>query len=229
MGHIGRRSGKLEPANPSRSIQDGSGGTMQAKKATVIFGLAVVLAAATGLTLWITGSRNPNVGVETAANALHPRPSEELAPFDWHDEPVDLPALTFATADGTTLTMADFQGQMVLINLWATWCAPCLREMPMLDTLAAEAEGPGLTVIALNQDRAGLEAALPYWEDKAFTALDLYLDDGLATGRALKPTGLPLTVLIDKDGREIARLAGIAEWDDPAVIAYFKAVAEGGS
>ena len=170
----------------------------------------------------------PGGNPKSEETALPPRPSAELAPFEWHEEPVALPDLTFTSADGDVTNLADLSGQFVLINLWATWCAPCLREMPMLDALAAAARGPGLKVIALNQDRAGLEAALPYWQDKGFSALDMYLDEGLATGRALKPTGLPLTVLIDPEGREIARLAGIASWDDPEVIDYFKAVAAAG-
>lgn len=181
---------------------------------------AVILAAAAAF--WLVA---PGGQPETQESALPARPSAELAPFEWHEAPVALPDLAFTSADGAITNLTDLNGQFVLINLWATWCAPCLREMPMLDTLAAEASGPGLKVIALNQDRAGLEAALPYWQDKDFSTLEMYLDEGLATGRALKPTGLPLTVLIDPEGREIARLAGIAAWDDPEVIDYFKAIA----
>lgn len=172
---------------------------------------------------------SPGGDPETQESALPPRPSAELAPFEWHEAPAALPNLAFTSADGEVTNLTDLNGRYVLINLWATWCAPCLREMPMLDRLAAEASGPGLKVIALNQDRAGLEAALPYWQDKDFSTLEMYLDEGLKTGRALKPTGLPLTVLIDPEGREIARLAGIAAWDDSEVIEYFKAIAAAGA
>lgn len=194
---------------------------MHAQNRAAFVGLAVIVALTVGLIVWpLPSGQSPQIGADTAA-----RPSAERVPFEWHDAPKPLPDLVFTTADGGTVTLADFRGQMVLINLWATWCAPCLREMPMLDRLAQAAEGPGFALIALNQDRGGLEVAAPYWDDKDFTALTLYLDNGLATGRALQPTGLPLTVLIDRDGQEIARLAGIASWDHPAVIAYFNALA----
>ena len=199
---------------------------MRAEKSGPIIGLVAIAAFAAILVVWSPFSTEPPRSGGDSAAGLPPRPSSELAPFEWHDEPRALPELTFATVGGEAVTLADLQGQMVLINLWATWCAPCLREMPMLDRLAQAVAGPSFAVIALNQDRTGLEAAAPYWDDKGFAALTLYLDNGLTAGRAIKPTGLPLTLLIDREGREVARLAGIAEWDDPEVIAYFKALAE---
>jgi len=199
---------------------------MRAKKLGLIIGLGALIAVATIFLLLSPYSSDPSSTDTTSVASVPERPSTELVPFDWHDQPRETPDLIFTDASGGALTLADLRGRMVLINLWATWCAPCLREMPMLDRLAEAAAGPGFALIALNQDRAGLEVAAPYWDDKTFTTLKLYLDDGLSNGRALKPTGLPLTVLIDREGREIARLAGIASWDAPEVIAYFKALAK---
>jgi thiol-disulfide isomerase/thioredoxin len=199
---------------------------MRAEKIAPIIGLAAIVAMTGIFVVWPPDSSVSSRSGTVSETGPPPQPSGELAPFEWHDEPKELPDLAFATADGDILTLADLRGRVVLVNLWATWCAPCLREMPMLDKLAQAAAGPGFALIALNQDRAGLEVAAPFWDDKGFTALTLYLDTGLVTGRALKPAGLPLTVLIDREGREIARLTGIAAWDDPEVIAYFKALAE---
>ncbi len=199
---------------------------MRAEKIAPIIGLAAIVTITGIFVVWPPDSSVPSRSSTISDTSPPPRPPGELAPFEWHDEPKELPDLAFATADDHTFTLADLRGRMVLINLWATWCAPCLREMPMLDKLAQATAGPGLALIALNQDRDGLEVAAPYWDDKGFTALTLYLDPGLATGRALKPAGLPLTVLIDREGREVARLTGIAAWDDPQVIAYFKALAD---
>lgn len=198
---------------------------MRAEKIGPIMGLAAIVAMTAAFIAYPIDSGGPAL-TGSASPSDPPRPSVELAPFEWHSEPIDLPDLSFTTADGETTTLADLHGRSVLVNLWATWCAPCLREMPMLDRLAQDAAGPGLSLIALNQDRGGLDVAAPYWDDKNFAALTLYLDPGLVTGRALKPRGLPLTVLIDPNGREIARLAGIASWDNPEVIAYFKAISE---
>jgi len=201
---------------------------MRAEKIGLIVGLVPIIAVAAIFVVWSPYSSDPPHPETNTVAGVPARPSAELVQFDWHDEPQELPDLAFTNASGDTLALTDLRGRMVLINLWATWCAPCLREMPMLDRLAQAAAGPGFELIVLNQDRTGLEVAAPYWNDKNFAALTLYLDDGLATGRALKPTGLPLTVLIDREGREIARLAGIAAWDDPDVIAYFQALANTG-
>ncbi|MFP6757829.1 MAG: TlpA disulfide reductase family protein [Alphaproteobacteria bacterium] len=184
---------------------------------SVFIGAALVAAAA----IVVVSTRHSSPPSQQSGEGA--RPSAELLPFTWHDEPRDIPDLVFIAKDGSPVPIGDFRGRTLLINLWATWCAPCLREMPMLDRLALATAGAGFEVIALNQERGGLEAALPYWQEHGFTGLSLYLDDGLKSGRALAATGLPLTVFVDAEGRELARLEGVAEWDHPDMIAYFSA------
>ena len=187
----------------------------------VLYGTTIVIALAVAIVfVWLPRS-TPLSEMGDGA----PRPSAELLPFTWHQTPRDIPHVTFLAKDGAPVPIEKFRGRTRLVNLWATWCAPCLREMPMLDTLANATAGPKFEIIALNQDRGGLEAALPIWEEHAFTGLKLYLDDGLKTGRKLEARGLPLTVLIDAEGRELGRLEGIATWDAPEVIAYFRTFA----
>jgi thiol-disulfide isomerase/thioredoxin len=197
---------------------------MRAAKAVPILVLvAAAVAAAAIVTDWPDRSSVPS-DAEPGTTALA-RPDMELLPFSWHDAPRPVEDFAFTDADGAELKLSDFRGRTVVLNLWATWCAPCLREMPMLEGFARETAGPGLAVIALNQDRGGLKAARPFWDEHGFESLALYLDPGFAAGSALKANGLPLTLLIDPQGREVARLEGIAEWDAPEVVGYFKALA----
>ncbi len=150
------------------------------------------------------------------------RPSDELLPAVWHDAPRAIPPLAWVDADGGPAGLADFAGTPTLLNLWATWCAPCVRELPMLDTLAGETKG-ALAVVALNQDRAG-DTARRYWAERGFDNLALYLDPGLEAFGTLNVRGLPLTLIVDSEGREIGRLEGIAEWTAPGVVAFLKSL-----
>lgn len=189
----------------------------------LLIGAAIIVVATAIIVLVSARHSSPPSHLSADGTALPARPSAELLPFTWHEEPRDIPDLVFIAKDGARTPITDFRGRTLLINLWATWCAPCLLEMPMLDSLANATAGPGFEIIALNQDRGGLETASPFWQEHGFTGLSLYLDDGLTSGRALAARGLPLTILIDSEGRERARLEGLATWDDPEVIAYFSA------
>lgn len=140
-----------------------------------------------------------------------------------HDAPCPPPGrLTFADGSGQPLTLADFRGTVVLVNLWATWCPPCVKEMPALDALQAKLGGPDFAVVAISQDRGGVTLPQAFLEGEGLRNLGLYVDpDGTAT-QALKAPGLPTSVLFDRDGNEIARLVGPAEWDSEEMVAKIK-------
>jgi thiol-disulfide isomerase/thioredoxin len=108
-----------------------------------------------------------------------------------------------------------------LLNLWATWCAPCVAELPALVRLQARV--PGLRVVAINTDRKGIDAAAFLQANRA-RALTPYRDSDVVMLKSFKAFGLPLTVLIDPEGKIIARAEGPAEWDDPEAVKYFKRV-----
>ncbi len=120
------------------------------------------------------------------------------------------PDIVFQGPDGAKLTLADFRGKPVLLNLWATWCAPCVKEMPTLDALAA-AKGDALQVVTISQDFEGKEKVAPYFAKAQFKALKPYLDTeaGFSLGLGLN---LPTTILFDSQGRELWRVAGEMDW-----------------
>lgn len=148
-----------------------------------------------------------------------------------HDAPRDLPAFAFRDAEGAERTLAhpDFAGRGVVLNLWATWCAPCVAEMPALDRLAEALAGEGVVVLALSADRGGAEVVRPFYARVGLRHLGVWLDRGGAAGRALGARGLPTTILVDGAGRERARAVGDLAWDAPeAVAAVRRLVAPGG-
>jgi len=131
------------------------------------------------------------------------------------------PTATFVDRKGKTLTLADFQGRPLLVNLWATWCAPCLAEMPALDRLA-KAEGDKIAVVTVSQDLEGWRAVDGFFKPGRFQALTPYLDQPNALAVALGAKGLPITVVYGADGKERFRVNGPLEWDAPEVAALIR-------
>lgn len=128
----------------------------------------------------------------------------------------------FTDAEGRRLGLAGFRGRTVLLNIWATWCAPCREEMPALDRLQAELGGPAFEVVALSIDRGGADAVRAFYEKVGIANLAVYIDRPNASGRALRVVGIPTTLLMDRDGREIGRAVGPVEWDGPATVGLLR-------
>jgi thiol-disulfide isomerase/thioredoxin len=124
------------------------------------------------------------------------------------------PTDRFEGADRTPTTLAAFRGKPLLVNLWATWCAPCLKEMPALDRLARRTHGR-LQVLIVSQDMGGWHAVDPYVARAGLTTLKPALDKENNLALALGVAGLPATVLYDAAGREVWRVNGPARWDEP--------------
>jgi thiol-disulfide isomerase/thioredoxin len=133
-------------------------------------------------------------------------------------QPRPMPAIRFVDGDGHAMTLADFHGRVVLLNVWATWCVPCRKEMPALDRLQAALGAPDFQVVPLSIDRQGAAVVKPFYRDLGLKALGIYIDQTGDATQALKTVGVPTSVLIDRSGREIARKMGAAEWDSPEMV-----------
>lgn len=142
--------------------------------------------------------------------------------FVLHDSPKPLPEVHFIDAEGHWRSLADFRGRVVLLNLWATWCVPCRKEMPTLDRLQATLGGPGFEVVPLSIDIAGPPVVRKFYEETGVTHLGLYIDPSTKAARDLAALGLPTTLLVDREGREVGRLTGPAEWDSPEMISFLR-------
>lgn len=134
-----------------------------------------------------------------------------------------VPEVTFMDRDGNERSLQDFQGRVVVLNLWATWCAPCRKEMPSLDRLQAKLGGDDLEVIALAVDRGDISKIESFYEELGVSNLAVYHDPTAKAGRILRAPGLPTTLVIDRQGNEIGRVLGDAEWDGDNAIALLSA------
>jgi thiol-disulfide isomerase/thioredoxin len=148
----------------------------------------------------------------------------QMAAFVFRKEPEALPEARFQGAKGTEKSVADWRGKVVLVNLWATWCAPCRKEMPALDRLQKELGSSKFEVVAISVDRTGLAGARKFLDEANVQNLALYADPTTKLSSALKAVGLPITLLLDTEGREIGRLVGPAEWDSEDAKRLIRAV-----
>lgn len=146
------------------------------------------------------------------------------------DEAKIPPALEFSKADGGKLTLQSLKGRGVIVNFWATWCVPCVREMPELNALRKELAPAGIDVLAVSMDRGGHKVIADFFTRYKIDNLEaLHIANNDAT-RALGIRGLPTTLLIDPKGREVARIVGLHKYDTAESIAYFKrCIGPGGS
>jgi len=132
--------------------------------------------------------------------------------------PRPLPELRFVDGAGAPRALADFRGRVILLNVWATWCVPCREEMPALDRLQAALGGPDFEVVPLSIDRGGVFVVKGFYEELDLRALQIYVDQSGEALTKLGAVGIPWTLLVDRDGRELWRVVGSAEWDKPAAL-----------
>ncbi len=183
------------------------------------FGLLMVLAA---LTWFVKGQRF------SVDQSLQSFAKGELSAFTFAEEFLPLPEQVFVDADGQEKTLADYRGKVILVNLWATWCAPCLEEMPTLDRLKAEVGSDRFDVLAISVDKEGPEKSQAFLDKVGVEHLALLSDATMSLMFDLRAYGLPTTILFDEEGREIGRVTGPAEWDSDDAKALIGRVVEGG-
>ncbi|HJP20965.1 MAG TPA: redoxin family protein [Alphaproteobacteria bacterium] len=158
-----------------------------------------------------------------AAEPTVPSPARgKMRNFTLLPEAKPVPEIGFIDAMGQPHTLQEFQGRVVLLNFWATWCAPCRREMPALDRLQAKLGGDDFMVLALSQDRKGPPVVTAFLQKIAVANLAVYVDPTSRSARAFGAYGLPATVLLDRQGRALGRMVGPAEWDSDDAIKLFR-------
>jgi thiol-disulfide isomerase/thioredoxin len=155
-------------------------------------------------------------GVE--AGAAEPPRLGEFIPVS---PPQPAPPFSFADPGGNTVSLADFSGKLVVFNLWATWCAPCLREMPSLDRMQARL-GEDVVVLAISEDRGGGKVVEPFIEKLGLKSVKFYLDPKSTAEQAFKVQGLPTSFVISREGHVLGRVEGAAEWDSPKLLDTLK-------
>ena len=138
-------------------------------------------------------------------------------------KPLDLPEIAFVDGDGKPKSLADFAGKVVLLNIWATWCVPCRDEMPALDELETKLGGKDFEVVAVNIDKGGPDKAAAFLKETGAEHVALFIDPTGKLFSTIKTVGMPTTLIVDRNGKEIARLIGPADWASPEAIAVIEA------
>ena len=144
-----------------------------------------------------------------------------------HSAPKPASDEAFETFDGAPVHLADYKGQVVLLNFWATWCAPCRHEMPGLDALQQDLGGADFQVVTVATGRQSPTAIRRFFEEEQITNLPMNRDPKQQLARTMAVLGLPVTVILDRDGNEIARLQGDAEWNSDSARAIITALIQG--
>lgn len=178
--------------------------------ALAIAGVVVLGAAVSGI-LRVTGERAtpPGAGPRAAVG--------------WASAPQSVPDVRFQGTDGKSFMLSNFRGKVVLLNVWATWCTPCRKEMPALDRLQQKLSGPDFQVVALSIDAGGAAAVRRFYDEMGIRALAVYVDPTTEATGKLRTLGIPTTLLLDREGRERWRKTGPAEWDSPEIIESLRA------
>ncbi len=184
--------------------------------AAAIIGFVAVYAS---LTLSGNGEKRSDAVIKQKTAQDH---TDRLKSFIFHEAPKPLENFEFQDQLGNTKSLSDWKGKLVLLNLWATWCGPCREEMPSLDNLKKFFAKEPFDVVAISMDRSGLSKPRKFYDEERLKHLDLYIDQTTKLMFKLKAVGLPATILIDKEGREIGRLAGPAQWDSDLAIDMIK-------
>lgn len=205
-----------EPGKPAR------------RKLAAIFGLAVLAGVLVGaVAVYVKERPSGNDGAQAAADAICAKQADaakaldkvatgQVAAMQASHPPSSVAALAFNGPDGKPTTIADFKGKTLLVNLWASWCAPCREEMPALDRLQAEMAGPNFQVVAINVDTGDAAKPEQFLKEVGVKALPRYRDATMTVFNELKRKGLafglPVTMIVDKDGCELTSMNGPADW-----------------
>ena len=152
----------------------------------------------------------------------------KLGEFVPSSQPFPAPAISLADITGQSVDLSELRGKLVLVNLWATWCEPCLREMPSLERLQSQF-GERIAVLAVSEDRGGNKTVEPFIAKLGLKSVKVYLDPKSEAGHALGARGLPTSFLIDREGKVLGRVEGAAEWDSRKILSVLEPLLSGDS
>jgi thiol-disulfide isomerase/thioredoxin len=150
----------------------------------------------------------------------------KLGEFVPSSQPFAAPAISLTDSDGHTQELSDLRGKLVIVNLWATWCEPCLREMPSLERLQSRL-GERIAVLAVSEDRGGNKTVEPFIAKLGLKSVKIYIDPKSEVGHAFGARGLPTSFLIDREGKVLGRVEGAAEWDSPKILGILEPLLSG--
>jgi thiol-disulfide isomerase/thioredoxin len=151
----------------------------------------------------------------------------KLGEFVPATQPRPAPAISLADTSGHSVELSELQGKLVIVNLWATWCGPCLREMPSLERLQSRL-GERVAVLAVSEDRGGNKSVEPFIAKLGLKSVKIYIDPKSEVGHAFGVRGLPTSFLIDREGKVLGRVEGAAEWDSPKILGVLEPLLSGG-
>lgn len=204
----------------------GSGRPLAVLAAAVALGAGLGTAGIYGTGGLARNATGPCAASLDAAQAIDPLVAGEVAALKLATTGLDLSDLAFQRPDGGAATLADWKGRVVLLNLWATWCAPCKHEMPTLDRLQGALGGADFEVVAVDLDTRDPDKARRFLAEVGAKRLAFYADPSLGVFNTLKKRersyGLPTTVLVGRDGCEIGTMNGPANWDSPEALAVIR-------
>jgi len=150
----------------------------------------------------------------------------KLGEFVPSSQPYPAPAIPLADTGGQSVELSNLRGKLVLVNLWATWCEPCLREMPSLERLQSRL-GERIAVLAVSEDRGGDKIVAPFIAKLGLKSVKIYIDPKSEVGHALGVRGLPTSFVIDREGKVRGRVEGAAEWDSPKILGVLEPLLSG--
>jgi thiol-disulfide isomerase/thioredoxin len=173
----------------------------------------------------VAGNQVGNASASRKTRSVDAGKNLAVKPFQFGPagaDPDDIAEVRFVDADGRPMSLADFRGKRVLLNIWATWCGPCREEMPTLDRLQTQLGSLEFEVVALSIDREGVDVVRDFYAELELQALRIYVDTSTMAPINLNVLGVPTTLLLDGNGQEIGRYTGPTEWDGEAVVSAIR-------